>query len=472
MPLVDGQFTDLVLPSAKHARVIYDNTGYHDATGVWHPWRVRCMYGGRHGGKDWSFAAAAIERAVRVSTRFLCTREVQLTIADSSLQLLKDTINRLGYADYFDVTNKNITCKINDSSFVFRGLNDNVSRDVKSMEGIDVVILGEAENLQQQSWVDLDPTIRKKDSEIWIMFNTRLDTDFIYQMCVANPPPNAIVEKVNYTDLPRKMVSDVIREQAERMERENPSLYRNVWLGEPMTTGLFFGEFGRHNSETPFVISDEDGNDNLFGSLDHGITHNTAFTLYWLHKGHIHAIFTYCNNGGTTRSHAEAIVEAIEGCRLSRYWFPTEVFYDYAMETKHKLNEQMYRSDLDEYLEVFKSRPGGIKTRFTPANKRKTDGCHAMRQVFSVGNGEPIFRYFDGLNDALVESIKKCETDVVNPEAYAKQDGDDAADSLRYGIMGVLARSAAMNNRKNNEADAAVEMPRPLELGRQYGGLS
>jgi len=88
MPLVNGEFLPGKYPSAKHARVLFDSSK---------KWRYRVLYGGRNGYKDWSFAQAAIERAIRQPTRILFTREDQLTIAVSAQKLLSDTIKLLGY---------------------------------------------------------------------------------------------------------------------------------------------------------------------------------------------------------------------------------------------------------------------------------------------------------------------------------------------------------------------------------------
>jgi hypothetical protein len=210
--------------------------------------------------------------------------------------------------------------------------------------------------------------------------------------------------------------------------------------------GQFFsGDFGLHNKEAPFEIPEQVGTDRIIGSLDHGIAHYTSFGLAYLSPdGAMHRFFTYKANGGTTRGHAEAIVDAIESCRYSRHMYPSEIYYDYAMDTRHALNESNFRCDLDEYRDAFASRMEGKATQFIPANKRKVDGCHAMRQVFNGGNGVPLFRYFDGLNDDFVEGINDVLTDKLNPEMYAKMDGDDVADECRYLVMGALRKQESL----------------------------
>jgi len=223
MPLINGKIEPLELPQ-KHARVLLTQGR-----------RYRALWGGRNGAKDWSMTAVAIERGVRVPTRFLFTREIQKTIRDSAHRLISDTIQRLGYGDYYTITDTKIKANNIDSSFIFTGLRDLNAENIKSMEGIDIAVVGEAQTLTKNSFTILDPTIRKPGSEIWFQFNPKFDDDFVYEFCVTNPPHNLIGEEVNYLDNP--WTSQEIIDQAERMKREDEALYRHVWLGETIGQG-------------------------------------------------------------------------------------------------------------------------------------------------------------------------------------------------------------------------------------------
>ena len=58
--------------------------------------RYVVLYGGRGGAKSWGVAQIFILRALTEPNKlFLCTREVQNTIADSVYKLLSDTIARM-----------------------------------------------------------------------------------------------------------------------------------------------------------------------------------------------------------------------------------------------------------------------------------------------------------------------------------------------------------------------------------------
>ncbi|MBN1294375.1 MAG: PBSX family phage terminase large subunit [Candidatus Latescibacteria bacterium] len=229
MPLVDGKFIELELPSEKHARVLFDDS---------RPWMYRVLYGGRSGAKDWSIAAACIEIALRTQKRFLFTREIQHTIKQSAHQLLRDTIDRLGYNSYFHVTEYKITCKATGSFFVFMGLKDLNKENVKSIEGINICVVCEAQDLTKESFDVLDPTIRQEGGEIWIQFNPQFDDDFVYEFCVTDPPSDMICEKVTYLD--NKFNSDRTIKQAERMRIKDPEGYRHTWLGDCMGSGSKF----------------------------------------------------------------------------------------------------------------------------------------------------------------------------------------------------------------------------------------
>lgn len=186
MPLVNDQFTDLIIPK-KHERVLCDRS---------RNWRYRVIYGGRNGGKDWTVTGLIIERAIRENIRVLFTREHIKNIAASWHQLLKDQIDRLGYSEYFTLYRDKIESNTG-SVFRFDGLNDISSGDVKSTEGLDLAVIGEAENLTQQSFNDLKRTVRKPGSEIWIIFNTKYEDDFVYDYFITETPENCITGFVN-----------------------------------------------------------------------------------------------------------------------------------------------------------------------------------------------------------------------------------------------------------------------------------
>ena len=90
----------------------------------------------------------------------------------------------------------------------------------------------EAQDITEDSWRDLTPTMRKKGSQIWLTFNPKRPTDIVYRMFVSEPvpPPRSVIHKVNYDENP--FATHETHEEAEYDRVHFPDEYRHVWLGE------------------------------------------------------------------------------------------------------------------------------------------------------------------------------------------------------------------------------------------------
>jgi phage terminase large subunit len=157
--------------------------------------RYRVPYGGRGGAKSWSIARVLLLLAAERRLRVLCAREYQTTIRDSVHRLLADQVHKLGLQDVYHVTQTRIF-GINGSEFLFLGIKKD-PHTIKSLEGIDLCWVEEAEAVTDESWRVLIPTIRAEGSEIWVSFNPALEIDPTYQRFVIDPPESAIVRKVS-----------------------------------------------------------------------------------------------------------------------------------------------------------------------------------------------------------------------------------------------------------------------------------
>ena len=206
-----------------------------------HPSRYKVAYGGRGSGKSWSIAQLLVMQAFTQRKRVLCAREIQRSIEDSVIQLLADTIERMGLQAFFEVQKTQILGR-NGSRFFFAGLRSNVTK-IKSFEGIDIVWVEEAESVTNQSWDTLIPTIRKQGSEIWVSFNPLDEFDATYQRFVITPPPDAYVVKVNWSDNPWFPVE--LEKERVHLQATNPDLYEHVWEGNPFANkdGAYYVKF-------------------------------------------------------------------------------------------------------------------------------------------------------------------------------------------------------------------------------------
>ena len=195
---------------------------------LFRPHRYKVFYGGRGSGKSYSVARALIVIAAKVCVRVLCCREIQNSIRDSSYQLLKDTVQRLGLEEDFAFTDQEIRCTRTGSRFIFKGLLRN-EQSVKSTEGIDLCWVEEAQTVSETSWEVLIPTIRKAGSEIWITFNPLNVDDPTTKRFIEAPPPDAYVRKVNYDENP--FFPSELRREMEWDRQHDYEKYLHIWEG-------------------------------------------------------------------------------------------------------------------------------------------------------------------------------------------------------------------------------------------------
>lgn len=195
--------------------------------------RYKVLYGGRGSGKSYFLAELAVEVSRRIGTVILCAREFQGSLDDSVYQLLIETIERLGYTDEFDILKSTITHKGTGAKFVFYGIKNNVTK-IKSIQGVGVCWVEEAEAVTKNSWDVLIPSIRgDKNAEIWISFNPKNILDDTYQRFIVHPPKDSIVLKANYDINPHFADTPLLADMLECKERDE-DLYRHIWLGEPV----------------------------------------------------------------------------------------------------------------------------------------------------------------------------------------------------------------------------------------------
>jgi len=197
-------------------------------------WRNIVFYGGRGSGKSRHVALALILRGRQKRLRILCTRELQNTIADSVHKELSEIIESNGFTDY-EVTEKTIRNKVTGTEFIFRGLRHNAA-EIKSLTGIDIAWVEEAQSISEDSLKLLVPTIRKPGSQLIYTFNRMNELDPVYVRYVMNERERTYVRQVNFDVLDRYgLFPEELREEMEADKAASLDLYAHVWLGEPVS---------------------------------------------------------------------------------------------------------------------------------------------------------------------------------------------------------------------------------------------
>lgn len=199
-------------------------------------WKVRArnrvLEGGRASSKSHDAAGKVIDIASKCKVRVLCVRQFQNKIADSIYTLLKAKIDQFGYQHLFRITNNSIIGIESGSEFMFYGLSRNIT-EIKSLEGVDILLSEESHLLTEEQWDILEPTIRKESSECWLLFNARFATDFVWKRFIVNPPPNTIHRHINYNENPflSKTMFDII----EAAKVEDYDRYVHIYEGQPLS---------------------------------------------------------------------------------------------------------------------------------------------------------------------------------------------------------------------------------------------
>ncbi|CAH9015424.1 terminase large subunit [Vibrio phage 381E49-1] len=193
--------------------------------------RFRGARGGRGSGKSFNFAKMAAIWGAIDKMRILCTRELQVSIRESFHAELKNAIKSDEWLDsVYDVGIDYIRNKNNGTEFLFKGLRHGMG-SVKSTAQIDLTIVEEAEDIPENAWVDLLPTIfRTEKAECWVIWNPRKKDSPVDKRFVTHCPDDAVMVEMNYCDNPffPKGLEDLRKHDENTMP---PELYAHVWLG-------------------------------------------------------------------------------------------------------------------------------------------------------------------------------------------------------------------------------------------------
>lgn len=276
---------------------------------LFEPWRYKVVYGGRGGGKSWSIARALIVKAMGGSLRVFCARELQVSINDSVHKLLEDQIGELGCSDFFDITRNSIKCTRTGSEFIFAGIRTNVTK-IKSMEGINIVWVEEAEAVSEESWSVLIPTIREEGSEIWVSFNPDLETDATHKRFITSPPPGAKVVAVGWEDNP--WFPRTLEAEKNHLYAVDPDAAAHVWGGETRVISKALVLYGKV-SVAPFEPGgDWDG---PYQGADWGFANDpTALIRCWIHDGNLYVEYE-AYGVGVEITDTPALFDTVPGAR-------------------------------------------------------------------------------------------------------------------------------------------------------------
>lgn len=190
---------------------------------------------GRNGlAKSTNIATVLLLCAMKKRVKIACVRETQNSIKDSVHAQISDII--IEYELPFKIYNESIYCPATGSEFIFKGLRETNQHNIRSMAGVDIAFIEEAQAISPTSWDSFDPTIRKEGSFIIIAGNPDEESDIVYQLFgeTAERRPDTYYcykdYRYNPFDLPAAMMTKI-----EMMKRNRPEDYERVYLGKLRT---------------------------------------------------------------------------------------------------------------------------------------------------------------------------------------------------------------------------------------------
>lgn len=260
---------------------------FFDANQQWIPSDFKVAHGGRGGLKTWGFARVSLMLASTRRTRFLCCREMQNSIQESVHHELVSQIEAFNLGRYFDIQKTTIT-NVNGSAYIFAGLATD-PRKIKSTSGIDVTWVEEAENVSQDSWDNLIPTVlRKPNAEIWVSFNPDLKEAATSRLFLVNKdgspldqkdlPPNTRIIKTTYRDNP--WFPEKLRSHMEYLARVDPDAHAHVYEGEFRENGDAQVLRGKYVIQ---AFEPSMGWDGPYQGCDWGNVDPTVMVRLWIH---------------------------------------------------------------------------------------------------------------------------------------------------------------------------------------------
>lgn len=259
-------------------------------------WRHLAYHGGRSSGKSTTVATILAVLATQKPLRILCCREVQNSIADSVHRLLADVIEKYKLPGW-EVGREFIRNR-NGSEFIFKGVRGN-AQSIKSLEGVDICWVEEAQSISMESIDILVPTIRKAGSYFIWTFNRLTENDPVWERIASKPDDRTFVRQVNSEEI-ESLLSDEVIHEREKMRRENPELFAHVWLGMPLTvsTGSVYGkQLAMAREEKRISSVPYDGSAPVFAAFDLGVGDSTAICFFQTVGKEIHFIDYYESSG-------------------------------------------------------------------------------------------------------------------------------------------------------------------------------
>ena len=217
---------------------------------------VRGAYGGRGSAKTRSFAKMTAVKGYQLAMAgkqgiILCGRQYMNSLDDSSMQEIKQAIQEDEWLnDFYDIGEKYIRSKCRTIEYKFAGLDRNLN-SIKSKARILLCWVDEAEPVTESAWVDLIPTIREEDAELWVTWNPKSQKSATHKRFREFKSERFNIVEMNFKDNP-KFPDRLNRERLDDLKYRK-ELYAHIWDGDfdVKSNALVFNNWSIEEFETP-----------------------------------------------------------------------------------------------------------------------------------------------------------------------------------------------------------------------------
>ena len=198
--------------------------------------RYKILSGGRDAAKTIAICRFLLER-ITTSPTPLTTGFIRQNLKDTRTScaiVVRNWIHTMNLQNFFHIPDglESPIVGIDGSVIYMIGANEQTSGGIKSFEGLDIVILEEAQYITETAWEIITPTIRSEDSEIWVNYNPRFRTDPISAFVEDTKGDEAVffVHLTHRDNQYRTNASETERRLAKK--RLSQSDYEHVWEGK------------------------------------------------------------------------------------------------------------------------------------------------------------------------------------------------------------------------------------------------
>lgn len=200
--------------------------------------RIKGCRGGRGAGaKSWSLTSLIVQRAQYEKIRVACLREIQQSLEESVYELIRKTVERIGYSGW-KFTKEYIESPTG-SHFIFRGLKDlRAASQIKGLEGFDVFFVEEAATVSKESWDVLMPTLmRTPGAELWFAYNPEEEIDPVAEKIWNRNRPDALCIDLLPGKADNPWWNEGLQTEMEQDFEFDPDEAEHIWYGLPRKQG-------------------------------------------------------------------------------------------------------------------------------------------------------------------------------------------------------------------------------------------